>query len=92
MAKQPTTVRLDPNLYKKVQKEAQKEGLNFSSVVHILLHAFVEGSIQIGVTQYPKEYLETLGKEAEELRNLNRKGQAKTFASSKALFDDILER
>lgn len=92
MTKHPTTIRLDPNLYKKVQREAKKDGLNFSSVVHFLLYAYTEGSVHIGVTQYPKGYIEKLHKEADELDEHIRKGKAKSYPSSKALFNDILER
>lgn len=92
MSKHPTTVRLDPTLYKKVISEAKKTGLNFSSVVHVLLQAFVQGTVFIGVTQYPQGYLQTLEKESFELSRLYRKGKAKGFSSSKELFDDILKR
>ena len=92
MPKHPTTIRLDPALYRKVLQEAQKSGLSFSSVVHLLLSAFIQGDVHIGVTQYPKAYLETLEKESQQLRALHRKGKAKRYSSSKALFDDILAR
>ena len=92
MAKHPTTIRLDRRFRQKVDREAQKAGLNFTTVVFLLLRAFVDGEVQVGVTQYPKAYLETLAKEADELRTLHRKGKVKTYTSSKELFDDILDR
>lgn len=92
MSKYPTTIRLDKDLYKKVQRQAEKEGLSFSNVVHLLLHAFTQGEVQIGVTQYPPGYLEKLGEEADELREQYKKGKVKTFASAKEMFDDILDR
>lgn len=91
MSKHPTTIRLDPDLYKKVVREAEKSGLSFSVVVQMLLQAFIQGEVRIGVTQYPKGYLETLAKEADELRENNRKGKVKRYSSSKELFDDILK-
>ena len=36
--------------------------LFFSSVVHLLLQAFVQGTVHIGVSQYPEKYLQTLKK------------------------------
>lgn len=92
MSKYPTTIRLDPALYKRVISEAKKAGLNFSSVVHVLLQAFVQGTVSIGVTQYPQGYMETLEKESSELSRLYRKGKAKGYTSSKELFGDILKR
>lgn len=89
--KHPTTVRLDPVLYKQVLREAGKAGLNFSSVVHLLLRAFIEGTVEIGVS-YPKKYLTMIEKEAKTLRRAHRAGKAKSYRSSKALFDDILGR
>ncbi|OGJ54877.1 hypothetical protein A3D11_00740 [Candidatus Peribacteria bacterium RIFCSPHIGHO2_02_FULL_49_16] len=92
MPKHPTTIRIEQNLYRETVREAEKIGLNFTSVVHLLLYAFMEGTVQIGVTQHPPEYLAALGKEADSLRHQHRKGKAKRYASSKALFDDILDR
>ena len=92
MNKQATSIRLDSHLYKEVVREAQKAGLSFSAVVHLLLRAFTEGKVEIGVTQYPKGYLEKLEKESEALSRQVRKGKAKIYNSSKELFDDILER
>ncbi len=92
MSKQPTTVRLDSHLYKQASQEARKAGLTFSSVVHLLLRAFTEGTLQIGVTQYPERYVKELEKESEELSRSYRKGKTKSYASSKELFDDILGR
>lgn len=92
MSKHPTTVRLDPALYKSVISEAKKAGLNFSSVVHLLLRAFVQGTVHIGVSQYPKGYLQTLEQESAELSRLYQKGKLKGYSSSKELFGDILKR
>lgn len=91
MSKHPTTIRLDPALYKKVISEAQKAGLSFSSVVHLLLRAFVQGTVHIGVSQYPKKYVQALEKESAELSRLHRKGKAKGYSSAKELFNDILD-
>jgi hypothetical protein len=90
MSKHPTTIRLDEKLYKQTVREAKKAGLTFSGVVHILLRAFTEGDVDIGVAKYPKKYLEALDKEAKELRRLHRQGKVKSYTSAKALMDDIL--
>jgi antitoxin component of RelBE/YafQ-DinJ toxin-antitoxin module len=90
MSKHPTTIRLDRQLYKKAAQKAEKYGLTFSGVIHMLLQAFNEGSVQIGVTQYPEKYLKTLEKESAALSRLYKKGKVKGYASSKALFNDIL--
>jgi antitoxin component of RelBE/YafQ-DinJ toxin-antitoxin module len=92
MVKQPATIRLDPRLYKEVQKEADKAGLTFSSVVQLLLNAYIEGTVQIGVSQYPRRYLDTLVREADDLRRRHREGKVKGYASAKELFDAILDR
>lgn len=92
MSKYPTTIRLDEQLYKRTLREARKSGLSFSGVVHLLLQAFSEGNLHIGVVQYPVRYLESLEREAVNLRRAHRKGKARAYTSSKALFDDILER
>ncbi len=91
MPKHPTTVRLDPALYKKVITAAEKAGLNFSSVVHLLLRAFVQGTVHIGVHQYPEGYVKALEKESGELSKLYKKGTTKGYSSSKQMFDDILQ-
>lgn len=92
MAKQAvTTVRLDERLRKKVMREAKKAGLNFSDVVQMLLAAFAEGSVHIGVTRYPPGYIEKLEKEADEADRLLRSGKAKTYASAKEMLADILK-
>ena len=92
MAKKPTTIRLDTRLHKAAVRQAHKEGLDFSGAVHLLLLAFTQGDVHIGVSQYPPGYLETLEKESKELSRLYRKGKVKSYPSSKALFDDILKR
>ncbi len=91
MSKHPTTVRLDPVLYKKVIVEAKKTGLNFSGVVHLLLQAFVRGTVHIGVTQYPEKYIEALEAESEELSRLYKARKVKGYNSSQELFGDILK-
>lgn len=91
MSKQPTTVRLDPALYKKVITEAKKSGLTFSSIVSLLLQAFVQGTVHIGVSQYPDEYIKALENESEELSDLYTKKKVKGYNSSKAMFSDILK-
>ena len=92
MSKHPTTIRLDPQFYKDAQQKAYKSGLSFSNVVHLLLTAYIDGEIRIGVTQYPPRYLATLGKEADALRKQYGQGKVKSYASSKELFDTILPR
>ena len=92
MAKHPTTIRLDQNLHRKVSQEAERHGLNFSNIVHLLLQAYVEGSVQIGVTQYPKGYLETLEKESAAIEKRYTKGKTKGYSSGKMLLGDILDR
>lgn len=90
MSKNPTTIRLDPTFYKKVAKEAEKAGLSFSSVVNLLLRAFVQGTVHIGVTQYPEKYMKTIEKESADLSRLYQKGKMKGYSTSKELFNDIL--
>ena len=92
MPKHPTTIRLDPALYKEVIREARKVGLNFSNVVHLLLLAFIQGTVYIGVNQYPEEYLRTIERESEELGHLYRKKKVNGYTSSKSLFDAILKQ
>ena len=92
MAKQTTTIRLDARFRKAIVREAKKAGLNFSDIVNLLLRAFVDGTVQIGVTQYPKGYIEKLHKEADALNNAFRKGKVRSYASGKELFNDILNR
>ena len=87
--KHPTTIRLDMNLYKDVKQQARKVGMSFSSVVHMLLLAFTDGSVKIGVSQYPKGYLEALTRESDELSLLARKGKVKGFSSSKKMFEAL---
>lgn len=41
-------------------------------------------------TRYPKKYIDTLMKEAAELRRLHRQGKVKSYGSAKEMFDDIL--
>ncbi len=53
MIKHSTTIRLDQILYKEATKNAKRLGLSFSDVVHLLLTAFVKGTVRIGVSQYP---------------------------------------
>jgi len=91
MAKHPTTIRLDPRFRLKVDREAKKAGLTFTTVVHLLLNAFIEGDVHIGVTQYPKGYLQALEKESADLSREYRTGKAKGYRSSKELFDAILK-
>lgn len=92
MPKHPTTIRLDAALYKEALHEIKKTGLSFSDVVHLLLRAFVQGTVHIGVSQYPEGYVQTLEKESAELSRLYRKGKAKGYATGKELVDDMLDR
>lgn len=92
MSKRPTTIRLDPLFHKEVTLEAEKAGLTFSTVVQLLLRAFAQGSVRIGVTQYPEKYLRSLERESTELSDRYRKKKVKGYTSSKALFNDILDQ
>ena len=92
MVKQTTTIRLDACFRKAIVREAKKAGLNFSDIVNLLLRAFVDGTVQIGVTQYPKGYIEQLHKEADALRKAHRGGKVKGYSTAKEMFDDILAR
>lgn len=92
MAKRPTTIRLDDRLRKSAQREAEKIGLTLSGAIHLLLEAFSKGEMEIGVTQYPKGYVEKLHKEMDEMERLQRMGKLKGYGSAKELFDDILGR
>lgn len=92
MPKHPTTIRLDSGLYRKATRQADKAGLTFSGVVHLLLRAFVEGNVQIGVTQYSTKYLEALEKESGELSHQYRKNKANGYSSSQEMFRDILNK
>lgn len=92
MPREITTIRLQPALRKAILREAKKAGLTFSDVVQLLLRAFVDGTVQIGVTQYPPKYLETISKEARALRKAHRAGKVKGYSTAKEMFDDILRR
>ena len=91
MPKDITTIRLQPALRKAILREAKKAGLSFSDIVQLLLRAFVDGTVQIGVTQYPKGYIEKLDREAAALRKAHRAGKVRSYGSAKELFDDILK-
>ncbi len=90
MAKHTTSIRLDDDLRKKVLRQAKKDGLTLTDVVHFLLAAFARGEMQIGVTQYPKEFLDKLHKDAEDLRKLSRAGKVKRYTSGAEMIADIL--
>ncbi len=90
MAKDVTTIRLQPQLRRAILREAKKAGLSFSDIVQLLLRAFVDGTVQIGVMQYPQHYIDTLDKEVIALRKANRAGKVKRYKSAKEAFDDIL--
>lgn len=92
MPKHPTTIRLDAALYKEALHETRKTGLSFSDVIHLLLRAFVQGVVHIGVSQYPEGYVRSLEKESAELSRLYRKGKVKSYVTGKELFDDMLDR
>ena len=92
MTKNVTTIRLDSGLRKALLREAKRAGLSFSDVVQLLLRISIEGGMHIGVTQYPKGYIEKLEKEADALRMAHRKGKAKGYSSGKEMMDDILGR
>ena len=92
MAKDVTTIRLDSALRKAILREAKKAGLSFSDIAQLLFRAFVDGTVQIGVTQYPKGYIEKLHKEADALDRAFRKGKVRSYSYGKELFDDILQR
>lgn len=92
MVKQTTTIRLEPRFRKEILREAKKAGLSFSSIVQLLLQAFLDGTVHIGVTQHSERYIENIGKEADALRRANRQGKVRRYSSSKELFNDILER
>lgn len=92
MVKQTTTIRLEPRFRKAILREAKKAGLNFSGIVYLLLRAFLDGTVHIGVTQYPQGYIEKLNKDADALDRAYRKGKVRSYGSGKELFDDILHR
>ena len=92
VSKQPTTVRIDRRLHEEALREARKTGLTFSGIIHLLLSAYVDGTVNVGVTQYPAEYLHSLQKESAALSGRYRKGTVKGYASPKAMFDDSLRR
>lgn len=92
MPKRPTTIRLDASLYTEALHASKKTGISFSDVVHLLLQAFVQGAVHIGVSQYPEGYVRSLEKESAELSRLYRKGKVKGYTTGKRLFDDMLGR
>ena len=92
MVKQTTTIRLEPQFRREILRQAKKAGLNFSSIVQLLLQAFLDGTVHIGVTQHPQRYIDVIDKEADVLRIANRRGKVRRYSSSKELFDDILKR
>ncbi len=92
MSKHVTTIRLDDALRKKVLFEAKKTGLSLSEVIHLLLVSYADKEVKIGVTQYPKKYMDIIHKEIEEMRRLRRLGKLKSYRTAKDAFDDILGR
>ncbi len=91
MAKRPTTIRLDDRVRKSAQREAEKMGLTLSGAIHLLLEAFSKGEMEIGVTQYPKRYLEKIHKELDDMERLRKLGKLKSYASGQEMMDDILK-
>ena len=91
ITKQSTSIRLDSHLHTLVMREAKKSGLSFSGVVHLLLQAFVQGNVRVGVFQHSDSSLRNLEKESQELSDLYRKKKMKGYSSAKELFHDILD-
>lgn len=87
-----TTVRLDPRLKKAVMKLAQEDGFTLSDIIKMLLRFYAEGSVNIGVTRYPKAYADMIKKEAKQTIRLYRQGKLKGYTSAKTMMDDILSR
>lgn len=92
MAKDVTTIRIDSALRKAILREAKKAGLSFSDIVQLLLRMFIDQKMHVGVTQYPKGYIEKLEKEADALHKAYLKGKVKGYSSGKEMIDDILGR
>lgn len=92
MAQNATTVRLDPRLKKAVMKLAQADGLTLSDIIKMLLRFYAEGSVNVGVTRYPKAYAAMIRKESRNTVRLLRQGKLKAYSSAKEMFDDILDR
>lgn len=87
-----TTLRIDPQLKRRITALAKREGLSFSQIATIAFRALADGfmHISIGVSQYPKEYLETLERESDETMRLYREGKIKGYTSGKSMLQDIL--
>lgn len=92
MAKRPTTIRIDEDLYAKVLRAARKAGLSVTDILHLLLRGYVEGNVHVGVTQYPKHFIRALERESEELSRLYRTGKIKSYKGGGEFLDDILGR
>jgi antitoxin component of RelBE/YafQ-DinJ toxin-antitoxin module len=92
MSPNATTVRLDPKLKKAVMKLAVEDGFTLTDVIKMLLRFYAEGSVNIGVTRYPKAYADMIKKEASETRRLYRQGKIKGYTSAKEMMDDILNK
>jgi hypothetical protein len=92
MAKRPTTIRLDDTFRKKALQKAKKDGFTLTDAVYQLLAGYVRGDIEIGVTQYPKWFLDKIHKELDDMEKLRKLGKLKSYHSAKELFDDILDR
>ncbi len=92
MPKDVTTIRIQPDIRRAVLRQVKKSGMTFSNIVNLLLQAYLDGTVHVGVTQYPKGYLEKLHKEADALRKASRAGKTKVYSSAKELFDDLLDR
>ncbi len=92
MSPNATTVRLDPRLKKAVMKLAQEDGLTLSDIVKMLLRFYAEGSVNVGVTRYPKAYATMIKKEARETMRLYRQGKIKGYTSAKIMMEDILHK
>lgn len=75
-------------------KIAREQGLSFSQVASIALKAIADGVIHVsvGVSKYPKWYMNELDKDSEEMMRKYKTGKLKTYSSSEELFDDVLER
>lgn len=87
-----TTIRLDPALKKAVMRLAKERGLSLSDVIKLLLHSFLEGTVDVGVTRYPDAYAKMIKKELRETKRLVKEGKIKSYTSVKEMFDDLLQR
>ena len=86
-----TTIRLNSDLKKAVEKRAKDLGVGFSDLTRMLFTSLVLGEISVGATQYPPRYASMIRGESRKMEMRRKKGKAKLYTSAQQMFDDILK-